>query len=377
MQLELYHQELQQLALNPGQTPRCFAFLAITEQPLPMIITKGKCIEESICVQLMTGANVNFQSVSEIKAILQMDNSQPKSSSKSLEGETERMDDFSRSAKFNLKFLHGTRKNLATLKFNTQIQVSGGPRLALESNVSSHFVVITNECQFEESDGLLLKTDLFLQNPQVSWPTFANKLQRQFLLATRQDPLKPQRFLSCYELQYINTKFFDGGNVTAKNFDEFWSWFGKALQKLRYSRHMGQMWQIGLIYGFIERDEVNAALVNQEPGTFLIRLSERNPGTFAIGYVIEDSNPEKRVRHYLIKPEDLFGGKKSLPEFLVECPQFSKFLQVQFDWNSSNPRYRIIDKDSALEPFGVKKIIQDAPKNGYDGSLIGGSSLRS
>jgi hypothetical protein len=128
-----------------------------------MVITKGKALDEPIAVQLMTGANVNFQSVSEIKTVLQMDNPQTKNSSKVFEGDVEKMDDFSKTAKFNLKFLHGTRKMLASLKFNTQIQVSGGPRLALESNVSSPFVVITNECQYEDSDGLLLKTDAFGQ----------------------------------------------------------------------------------------------------------------------------------------------------------------------------------------------------------------------
>jgi hypothetical protein len=136
------------------------------------------------------------------------------------------------------------------------------------------------------------------------------------------------------------------------------------------------MWQSGLIYGFIERDGVNAALVNQEPGTFLLRLSERHAGSFAIGYVIDDPDPEKRVRHYLIRPEDLFGGKKSLPEFLNECAQFSKFLQVSFDFNVGHPKYRIIEKESALEAYGVKRMNPEVPKNGYDNSLLGGGVQR-
>ena len=103
------------------------------------------------------------------------------------------------------------------------------------------------------------------------------------------------------------------------------------------------MWQSGYIYGFIEREGVNAALINQQPGTFLIRLSERHPGSFAIGYVIEDNDPDKRVRHYLVRNEDLFGGKKSLPEFLMECPQFSKFLVVSFEFNGG-AKHRIVGK---------------------------------
>lgn len=89
--------------------------------------------------------------------------------------------------------------------------------------------------------------------------------------------------------------------------------------------------------------------MNQEVGTFLIRFSERHPGTFAIGYVINESDPgernekinslEQRVRHYLIKPEDVHQ-KKTLPDFLMECAQFSKFLQVSYDLNTGNAKHR-------------------------------------
>lgn len=37
--------------------------------------------------------------------------------------------------------------------------------VTLESNSSNPFVVITNECQYEEADGLLMRSDVF--GPQV------------------------------------------------------------------------------------------------------------------------------------------------------------------------------------------------------------------
>jgi hypothetical protein len=46
------------------------------------------------------------------------------------------------------------------VKFGIQVQLVG-PALALESNTSNPFIVITNECQYEESDGLVLKMDAF------------------------------------------------------------------------------------------------------------------------------------------------------------------------------------------------------------------------
>jgi hypothetical protein len=299
------------------------------------------------------------------------------SSPKNIESETEKMDDFQHIARFHLKFLNGTRKALATVKFQVQLQVTGGQPLAAESNVSNPFVVITNECQYEESDGLVLRVDAFGSQPDAvaPWPLFANKLQRYMLRGARQDPVKPQRFLTKPELSYLNSKFFGGQTyITPKMYDEFWIWFGKALQKIRYQRHLCSMWQSGLLYGFISREDVNAALVNQEPGTFLIRFSERHPGSFAVGYTIAEQDPEKRVRHYLLKPDDVVPPKKTLPDFLMECPQFVKFLVIH-DFISGNPKHRIVDKELVLEQYGAKKLSLDNPPNGYDPSLVGAKKL--
>ena len=35
--------------------------------------------------------------------------------------------------------------------------------------------------------------------------------------------------------------------ISLKQFDNFWEWFGKGLQKLRYQRHLCSMWQNGLV----------------------------------------------------------------------------------------------------------------------------------
>lgn len=374
MQLELYHQELQQLLLQRGMPTRCFVALTIVEQCFPTIITKQKTMEEPLVVQLMTGASVNLQSVSPVKVTVNMEGPQVKgSTSKNVETDEEKLDEFQHTAKFHLKFLNGTRKAPATLTFAVQVQLAGMSPITLESNPSNPFVVITNECQYEEAGRMLLKMDCFgLQGERAaSWSYLANKLQRFFLHGTRQDPIKPQRYLTKQELMYLNSKCFGGQQmIPVKVFEEFWAWFGKGLQKLRYQRHLCSMWQSGLIYGFISREGVNAALVNQEPGTFLIRLSERHPGTFAVGYTIDEFDPEKRVRHYLIRPEDVYGARKTLPDFLMENPQFSKFLVIH-DFVSGSPKHRIVDKELVLEQYGAKHVTPDIPPNGYDNSLVG------
>lgn len=271
-----------------------------------MVITKGKPLEDDpVVVQLLTGSRVEFQSLGKVKATMVVENQQSAkttAATRTIETEVVSMDESQRIAKYHLKFLNGTRKNPVTLKFSMQVQVVGGAgTVTVESPPSHPFIVITNECQYEESDGTLLKKDSFGNSNEIPWFSFANKLQRHFLRATRQDPIKPTRFLSRHELLYIHQKSFNGqGTVTQAAFDQFWGWFGKGLQKLRYQRHVCSMWQSGLIYGFISRYQVDEALKNEEPGTFLIRFSERFPGLFAVGYKIDDPDPEKRYEYVII-----------------------------------------------------------------------------
>jgi len=375
MQLRLYEQELTQATVSSTLPKRCFVSLLIVQQPFPMVLTKSKSLEEPVTVKLITGANYTIQYASPVRVHVFMDSPHPKgTSSKHLDNDTEFLNELLCTSEFHLKFLNGTRKNLATLKFSIQVKLTNGETLNVESCPSRPFVTITNECQYEESDRLLLKTDAFGERDDttVSWPHLANLLQRHFLRASRQDSVKPRRFLSKLELSYLNQKFFGGQmSVTPQMFDDFWAWFGKGLHKIRYGRHLCSMWQAGLIYGFVSREDVNSALVNQETGTFLIRLSERHAGSFAIGYVIDEPNPQLRVRHYLIKPEDMFGTAKTLPDFLMESNQFSRFLQVSYDLQTGIARHRIIHKELALEPYDTKTHSLDATVNGYDDALIG------
>lgn len=374
IQLELFHDELQLLVAPQNPTP-CIAALVIIEQPFPMVITKGKPLEDDpVVVQLLSGSRVEFQSIGKVKASMVVEN-QPTTKNaagtKTIETDFSyqvvSMDEAQRIAKYHLKFLNGTRKNPVTLKFSMQVQVVGGAgTVTVESPVSNPFIVITNECQYEESDGTLLKKDSFGNNNEIPWPMFANKLQRHFLRATRQDPIKPTRYLSRHELTYIHHNFFGGQPMVSQtSFDLFWGWFGKNLQKLRYQRHVCSMWQSGLIYGFISRFQVDEALKNEEAGTFLIRFSERHAGLFAVGYKIDDT----RVRHYLVRPDDTAGAKKTLPDFLAECNQFNRILQLTIEPITGEPRLRNFPKDVVLEPYYSKRDALQAT-NGYDPLVV-------
>ena len=50
------------------------------------------------------------------------------------------------------------------------------------------------------------------------------------------------------------------------------------------------------------RDDVNASLRGQDPGTFILRFSESHYGQFAIAYTgTEKGSP---IKHYLVQPTE-------------------------------------------------------------------------
>ena len=142
------------------------AALVITKQPFPMVITKGKQLDDdAIVVQLLSGTSTEFTQFSKMKVVMVWENNQSKSGSqKSIENDSQAIDTIRRTAKWHLKFLNGTRKNSVTLRFGMQIQVSQGntsSTITVESHTSQPFIVITNECQWEESEGVLLRKEAF------------------------------------------------------------------------------------------------------------------------------------------------------------------------------------------------------------------------
>lgn len=105
-------------------------------------------------------------------------------------------------AKFPLKFLTGTRKSCVNLRFVVQVKTNNHSSTTIESNTSQPFIVITNDCQWEGSEGTLLKNEAFNDQIEIPWAQFVNILQRHFLKATRQSPIQPTRPLSLYDFRY-------------------------------------------------------------------------------------------------------------------------------------------------------------------------------
>ncbi|KYQ99913.1 signal transducer and activator of transcription (STAT) family protein [Tieghemostelium lacteum] len=365
-QLSLLHNEIQAI-LNPQHaTTKPNVALVLKSQPFPVVISKGKQLgENQLVVLILTGARSNFHINGPVKATLVCDSHPTNKNNPStpLEMDSQPIYPATLTAHFPLKFMAGTRKCSVNLKFGVNIRDMDNVTTTVESDASNPFVVITNECQWEGSAGVLLKKDAFDGQLEISWPQFVNTLQRHFLIATKQDPVRPKRPLSAFDFKYIQTHFF--GNrpiIHQQDFDKFWSWFGKSMQTLRYQRHISSLWQEGIIYGYMGRQEVNDALSNQDPGTFIIRFSERNPGQFGIAYIGVEL--PLRIKHYLVQPNDTAAAKKTFPDFLSEHSQFVNLLQWTKDQNG-NPRFLKSHKDTALGSFAPKKS-QPPPIGGYE-----------
>jgi len=104
------------------------------------------------------------------------------------------------------------------------------------------------------------------------------------------------------------------------------------------------------IYGFLSKEDAEKSLSRQCIGAFLVRFSESQPGLFAIVYVSEDH--EDRVKHYLVKAEDI-GSNKSLPDFLRESESLQYIMRIEPPTGKLT-RY---EKDVALKKFYSKRKV--------------------
>merc|ERR1711991_1161276 len=163
------------------------------------------------------------------------------------------------------------------------------------------------------------------------------------------------------ELAYLSHLLGGKQVISAKAYEQFWDWYGKSLRALRYQRHIGSLWNAGLLMGFVSREDVARALNGRAPGTFLVRFSERHAGQFAVAYVGYDAGGGgRRVKHYLVQPTDTASSKKTLPDFLSECPQFEHLLVL-----GKNRALEVVDKDEAFAPYLSRQERVD-PGPGYE-----------
>jgi len=319
---------------------RCCASLILVRSPFPMVSSKGKTLDKPVRVRLLKGANQELKRDSKFEATTTAEQVSRVPLQNVLDI-TKTEDKTEDTTELRLKIVNGSRMLPVTLKVSVPVTSAAGP-VMLETLPSRPFVIITNESQFEDGNAALLRYLAFENGSSTEWPHFANVLQEHFMRVTKQADLinenpesmmmdtesgVPTRAMSVHDLEYLHKRFFNNDAVvTTTQFLEFWKWFGKVIVRMRSTKQIASMWRKGFLWAFNSRSEIEAALMQYPPGTFVTRFSERNCGLFAVAYRAYD----QPVRHYLVKAEEI-SQQRTLPDFLCEIHDLTVALRVLYN----------------------------------------------
>lgn len=374
--IELELKQMEVLMIECHNKPRTVALsLFITKQPFPKSFRQTQHID-GLTIKIITGTQNKIQTLGNCRAeVVDGANCKSKTGSATCTGNqaefTDGVAEFS-----TLAFTVGTRKKPVQLKFVVDVYTTDNITIPIESNVSEKIIIKTNENQYTESEGILLKHEIFTgMSDSATWFRFANSFQNRYVLATKQDRQRPKRPLSPQDLFYIYLSKFSTQStlpnektmISGNAYDAFWNWFGPVLYRLRYQRHLLPLWLSGYICGFVGKLESEKILENASRGAFLIRFSEQRAGELAIAYIpIDEGNDlhntpspiQGRVRHYLLQSDDIHAAKKTLPDFLGKCSNLSHIVQVVVD-PSKGRVFQQIRKDYVLSDYYSKVGKQD------------------
>jgi len=270
-------------------------------------------------------------------------------------------------AYFPLEFKQGTKMEIVHIKFSVQVDIytfKGKFSQTIESSISSPFIVITTESQWCSAESRLIKNIIFADSIEVPYFKFCNCFQFRFFTATRQNPEIPIRILAPSDFNYLYTKFFnETGKFVAKieSFDSFWQWFGVTLQTLRYQKNLSKLWQLGYIYGFIDRDQLKVSLKDFELGSFIIRFSEKFPGKLAITY---NSLMGDGMKHYLVTQQDM-NTKRTLADFIIQSNNFLRLLKFEGFNQNGVPMFKSVAKTESFKPFISDQLTQEIEDDDY------------
>jgi hypothetical protein len=330
LQLELYVQELDKLK-SRAIDAHCVAKLVIAKQPFPKPIKKKTPVsgadgerEEPTLVKLLTGSKVCYIPESKVTAEVIAEDSK-KGDDAFWAGERPLEEGYA--TFFDLRFDKPTRLNIAHLFFSVRLRFMAdekmGTSLQMRSDPSSPFIVITNESQWGDSEGMLMKLRVFGDQSEVQWEYLCNMIQYHFIRSTRQDSVKPDRPLSLCDLNYLARKaFHDKKMINKEDYDQFWNWFGLVCRRIRHQLPFHSLWMKGFVLGFISRKDSEKILECEAPGTFLIRFSESNHGKIVISYV--KWTPQIEIGHFL-----LACGPREAPKHLQQILE-KKSVSLKF-----------------------------------------------
>jgi len=363
-QLGIYEIEFEQIITNSIHN-ECPLVLTILHQENAGPIFKDKPIGPFI-LKLLRGATITDLQVSSVYPEVMDFGSNDRLKKNSKEVMNSKMN-FNEEgiAKFTeLKFSTGTFPNFISLKFVANVTFSIGPSIfsrKIESFQTKPYIVMTNNgSQWKEATGSWIKEEAFGDMTKISTAKFYNYLQRNYLLASKQDCASVKRPLELTDFDYlIQAKLrqeVGRTSIQQKEFLRFWDWIGPGLKKIRFQKYMSNLFQGGYLLCFSSMDNANHLLHDKPLGTFLVRFSERCDGEFVISYVHKTG-----VRHYLVQQDDVTDKKKTFIDFLGQSNLFQNILQVQISPTNGEKVFTLQDKHKVLDRYYKKTPKKPCP----------------
>ncbi len=198
---------------------------------------------------------------------------------------------------FNFRFPAGTRNKPCSIRLHVRgtVETADGARSEVDvlSEPTHRFIVTTNECQYESAEMKLMAMEIFpvVGQDSCSWSRFVNALNVRWMRVTRQESDSDigsieDRVLSLDDLRYLASRFFTDAprRVTYTQLCEFYSFFGKVTHIYRHNLAVRQLLLEGLIWGFVSKETATERLASMAPGAFLLRVSDAQPGAFAVSW---------------------------------------------------------------------------------------------
>jgi len=219
-----------------------------------------------------------------------------------------------------------------------------------------------------KAEGILLKSDLYDKEMKnvVDIKTFCNVLQLHFFysIAIKLNLSYDIRMLSPPDFDYFKINYFRNNTmINIEEYDSFWENYGAHISLLRKEKHFVKLWQKGLIYGFISRQDTHNILNNLNAGTFTIRFSDRNPGSIVVVYKSIDDD---KVKNDILTNE--YNEKTTLSDYLCNNDKYKGLLFVlEFKYDTETERilYSPKAKTDSLKDF-LTNNQKDSLKGEYD-----------
>ncbi|EFA75887.1 hypothetical protein PPL_10459 [Heterostelium album PN500] len=164
-------------------------------------------------------------------------------------------------AKVPIKLMHGTTQ-FSSLGFSLNlIHKSTKHQVLIETEPSDKFIAFVNDSQWVQYFSLLLKEEIYLLDKEqyvyekVSHSRIINILQKYFHLCLKiyKRMTSHHRPLPIEPLKSMLNKISD--KLTIEQFDKFMSVLSPSLKVIKYQRHAKDLWNQGLIFYYIEKEE--------------------------------------------------------------------------------------------------------------------------